>query len=265
PGLRIVQVGDRRDSNVYIRMNIKAATEIGIQAEHVRLPRSTTELELLDKVRELNADARVHGIIVQMPLDSDTKINANLISDAVSPSKDVEGLHTLNEGRLATGDLNGFLPCTPWACLELIRRTEVPIAGTHAVVLGRSKVVGTPAAELLKWNNATVTVCHSKTRNTEEIARSADILVVGIGKPEMVKGSWIKPGAVVIDCGINSIPDDSKPSGRRLVGDVDFEEAKLVAGFLTPVPGGVGSVTVAMLMKNTVASATKEAARAKRS
>ncbi|KAH8312464.1 hypothetical protein KR044_010867 [Drosophila immigrans] len=265
PGLRIVQVGGREDSNVYIRMKIKAATEIGIQAEHVQLPRSITELELLDKVRELNADARVHGIIVQMPLDSDNKIDAHLIADAVSPSKDVDGLHTLNEGRLATGDLSGFLPCTPWGCLELIRRTGVPIAGAQAVVLGRSKIVGTPAAELLKWNNATVTVCHSKTRNLEQITRSADILVVGIGVPEMVKGSWIKPGAVVIDCGINCKPDASKASGHRLVGDVDYEQAKQVAGFLTPVPGGVGPMTVAMLMKNTVASATKAAARAKRS
>ncbi|XP_034488703.1 C-1-tetrahydrofolate synthase, cytoplasmic isoform X1 [Drosophila innubila] len=264
PGLRIVQVGGREDSNVYIRMKIKAATEIGINALHVQLPRSITEMELLDKVRELNADPQVHGIIVQMPLDCEASIDAHRIADAVSPAKDVDGLHTLNEGRLATGDLTGFLPCTPWGCLELIRRTGVEIAGAHAVVLGRSKIVGTPAAELLKWSNATVTVCHSKTRNLEEITRSADILLVGIGVPEMVKGSWIKPGAVVIDCGINCKPDASKASGTRLVGDVDYEQAKLVAGYLTPVPGGVGPMTVAMLMKNTVASATRAAARANR-
>ncbi|KAH8381321.1 hypothetical protein KR093_002573 [Drosophila rubida] len=263
PGLRIVQVGGREDSNVYIRMKIKAATEIGIQAELVQLPRSITELELLDKVRELNADRRVHGIIVQMPLDSDHKMDAHRVADAVSPSKDVDGLHTLNEGRLATGDMGGFLPCTPWGCLELIRRTGVEIAGAQAVVLGRSKIVGTPAAELLKWNNATVTVCHSKTRNLEQLTRSADILVVGIGVAEMVKGSWIKPGAVVIDCGINCKPDASKASGSRLVGDVDYEQAKQVAGFLTPVPGGVGPMTVAMLMKNTVAAASRAAARSK--
>ncbi|EDW67137.1 C-1-tetrahydrofolate synthase, cytoplasmic isoform X1 [Drosophila virilis] len=264
PGLRIVQVGGREDSNVYIRMKIKAATEIGINAVHVQLPRSITESELLDKLGELNADPLVHGIIVQMPLDCDTSIDAHRITDAVSPEKDVDGLHTMNEGRLAIGDLNGFLPCTPWGCLELIRRTGVEIAGARAVVLGRSKIVGTPAAELLKWANATVTVCHSKTRNLEEITRTADILLVGIGVPEMVKGTWIKPGAVVIDCGINVKPDATKASGSRLVGDVDFEQAKLVAGHLTPVPGGVGPMTVAMLMKNTVVSASRAAARVKR-
>ncbi|XP_043863721.1 C-1-tetrahydrofolate synthase, cytoplasmic isoform X2 [Drosophila mojavensis] len=263
PGLRIVQVGGREDSNVYIRMKIKAATEIGINAVHVQLPRSITESELLDKLSDLNADPQVHGIIVQMPLDCETAIDAHRITDAVSPAKDVDGLHTVNEGRLAVGDLNGFLPCTPWGCLELIRSTGVEIAGARAVVLGRSKIVGTPAAELLKWANATVTVCHSKTRNLEEITRSADILLVGIGVPEMVKGSWIKPGAVVIDCGINVKPDASKASGSRLVGDVDYEQAKLVAGYLTPVPGGVGPMTVAMLMKNTVVSATRAAASAR--
>ncbi|KAH8383845.1 hypothetical protein KR009_010861, partial [Drosophila setifemur] len=257
PGLRIVQVGGREDSNVYIRMKIKAATEIGIDAVHVQLPRSITELELLNKINDLNDDPRVHGIIVQMPLDCDTSIDSHRITDAVSPEKDVDGLHTVNEGRLAIGDLGGFLPCTPWGCLELIRRSGVEITGARAVVLGRSKIVGTPAAELLKWANATVTVCHSKTRNLEEITRSADILVVGIGVAEMVKGSWIKPGAVVIDCGINVKPDSSKASGTRLVGDVDYEEARLVAGHLTPVPGGVGPMTVAMLMKNTVRSATR--------
>ncbi|ALC46524.1 pug [Drosophila busckii] len=261
PGLRIVQVGGREDSNVYIRMKIKAATEIGIEAQHVKLPRSITEIELLDKLNELNNDPQVHGIIVQMPLDCDTKIDSHRITDAVSPSKDVDGLHTVNEGRLATGDLNGFLPCTPWGCLELIRRTGVEIAGANAVVLGRSKIVGTPAAELLKWANATVTVCHSKTRQLEQITRSADILVVGIGVAEMVKGSWIKPGAVVIDCGINVKPDSTKASGTRLVGDVDYEQAKLVAGYITPVPGGVGPMTVAMLMKNTVTSAARAAVR----
>ncbi|EDW96821.1 C-1-tetrahydrofolate synthase, cytoplasmic isoform X1 [Drosophila yakuba] len=257
PGLRIVQVGGREDSNVYIRMKIKAATEIGIDAVHVQLPRSITEVELLDKINDLNEDPRVHGIIVQMPLDCDTTIDSHRITDAVSPEKDVDGLHTVNEGRLAIGDLGGFLPCTPWGCLELIRRSGVEIAGARAVVLGRSKIVGTPAAELLKWANATVTVCHSKTRNLEEITRSADILVVGIGVAEMVKGSWIKPGAVVIDCGINVKPDATKASGSKLVGDVDYAEALQVAGHLTPVPGGVGPMTVAMLMKNTVRSAAR--------
>ncbi|XP_005183706.2 C-1-tetrahydrofolate synthase, cytoplasmic isoform X1 [Musca domestica] len=194
-----------------------------------------------------------------MPLDCDTKIDSHKITDAVHPDKDVDGLHTMNEGRVSIGDLSGFMPCTPWGCIELIKRSGIQMAGANAVVLGRSKIVGTPAAELLKWHNATVTVCHSKTKNIEAICRTADILVVGIGVAEMVKCSWIKPGAVVIDCGINVKPDPTKKSGTRLVGDVDFEEAKLVASAITPVPGGVGPMTVAMLMENTVRSATKAA------
>uniref|UniRef100_T1P9G4 C-1-tetrahydrofolate synthase, cytoplasmic n=1 Tax=Musca domestica TaxID=7370 RepID=T1P9G4_MUSDO len=259
PGLCIVQVGGREDSNVYIRMKIKAAKEIGIEAQHLQLPRTTTEIELLDKINSLNNDPNIHGIIVQMPLDCDTKIDSHKITDAVHPDKDVDGLHTMNEGRVSIGDLSGFMPCTPWGCIELIKRSGIQMAGANAVVLGRSKIVGTPAAELLKWHNATVTVCHSKTKNIEAICRTADILVVGIGVAEMVKGSWIKPGAVVIDCGINVKPDPTKKSGTRLVGDVDFEEAKLVASAITPVPGGVGPMTVAMLMENTVRSATKAA------
>uniref|UniRef100_A0A1A9WGX4 C-1-tetrahydrofolate synthase, cytoplasmic n=1 Tax=Glossina brevipalpis TaxID=37001 RepID=A0A1A9WGX4_9MUSC len=255
PGLRIVQVGAREDSNVYIRMKIKAATEIGIDVRLVQLPRSITQIELLDKIFNLNNDPNVHGIIVQMPLDCETKIDSHKITDAVSPDKDVDGLHTINEGRVSIGDLGGFMPCTPWGCIELIKRSGVKMEGANAVVLGRSKIVGTPAANLLKWYNATVTVCHSKTKNIADICRAADILVVGIGVPEMVKGSWIKPGAVVIDCGINVKPDPSKKTGTRLVGDVDFEEAKLVASAITPVPGGVGPMTVAMLMQNTVRSA----------
>uniref|UniRef100_A0A1A9VJF9 C-1-tetrahydrofolate synthase, cytoplasmic n=1 Tax=Glossina austeni TaxID=7395 RepID=A0A1A9VJF9_GLOAU len=255
PGLRIVQVGAREDSNVYIRMKIKAATEIGIDVRLVQLPRSITQIELLDKIFNLNNDPSVHGIIVQMPLDCETKIDSHKITDAVSPDKDVDGLHTINEGRVSIGDLGGFMPCTPWGCIELIKRSGVKMEGANAVVLGRSKIVGTPAANLLKWYNATVTVCHSKTKNIADICRGADILVVGIGVPEMVKGSWIKPGAVVIDCGINVKPDPSKKTGTRLVGDVDFEEAKVVASAITPVPGGVGPMTVAMLMQNTVRSA----------
>ncbi|KAL9890228.1 C-1-tetrahydrofolate synthase, cytoplasmic-like [Glossina fuscipes fuscipes] len=206
PGLRIVQVGAREDSNVYIRMKIKAATEIGIDVRLVQLPRSITQIELLDKIFNLNNDPSVHGIIVQMPLDCETKIGSHKITDAVSPDKDVDGLHTINEGRVSIGDLGGFMPCTPWGCIELIKRSGVKMEGANAVVLGRSKIVGTPAANLLKWYNATVTVCHSKTKNIADICRAADILVVGIGVPEMVKGSWIKPGAVVIDCGINVKP-----------------------------------------------------------
>ncbi|XP_074105525.1 pug C-1-tetrahydrofolate synthase, cytoplasmic [Cotesia typhae] len=259
PGLAIVQVGGREDSNVYIRMKIKAASEIGINATHVQLPNTTTEMELMSKLRKLNNDPQTHGIIVQMPLDSVNKINSDLITDAVIPEKDVDGLNTINEGRAAIGNMSGFLPCTPNGCIELIKKSGVTIAGANAVVLGRSKIVGTPVAELLKWQNATVTVCHSKTKNLPSVVSQADILVVGIGQPEMVKGSWIKPGAVVIDCGINSIPDTTKKSGQRLVGDVEYAEAAKVASYITPVPGGVGPMTVAMLMKNTVISSKRSA------
>ncbi|XP_018368197.1 PREDICTED: C-1-tetrahydrofolate synthase, cytoplasmic [Trachymyrmex cornetzi] len=259
PGLAIVQVGAREDSNVYIKMKINAAREIGINVRRCQLPNTTTEIELINKVTKLNNDPNIHGIIVQMPLDSVNKINSHLITDLVSPNKDVDGLNTINEGRVAIGDMSGFLPCTPNGCIELIKRSGVPIAGAKAIVLGRSKIVGTPVAELLKWHNATVTVCHSKTKNLSDVVREADILVVGIGQPELVKGDWIKPGAVVIDCGINPIPDPTKKSGQRLVGDVAYQEAIKVASYITPVPGGVGPMTVAMLMKNTVISAQRSA------
>ncbi|XP_032670767.1 C-1-tetrahydrofolate synthase, cytoplasmic isoform X2 [Odontomachus brunneus] len=226
PGLAIVQVGGREDSNVYIKMKIKAAADIGIVAEHVKLPNTTTEIQLINKINKLNNDPNVHGIIVQMPLDTVNKINSHLITDLVSPNKDVDG-------------------------------SGVAIAGARAVVLGRSKIVGTPISELLKWHNATVTVCHSRTKNLPGIVREADILVVGIGQPELVKGDWIKPGAVVIDCGINPVPDSTKKSGQRLLGDVAYQEAAQVASYITPVPGGVGPMTVAMLMKNTVISAQR--------
>lgn len=243
---------------MYIRMKMKAAENIGMSAEHVRLPRDITETELLRRINELNDDPLVHGIIVQMPLDSVHKIDSHLVTDAVSPSKDVDGLNTINEGRVAVGDMSGFIPCTPNGCIELIKHSGVKIAGKKAVVLGRSRIVGTPASELLKWQHATVTVCHSKTENLSETTREADILVVAIGKPELVKGSWIKPGAVVIDCGINPIPDPTKKSGQRLVGDVVYAEACEVASHVTPVPGGVGPMTVAMLMWNTVLAAKRQ-------
>ncbi|XP_050675314.1 C-1-tetrahydrofolate synthase, cytoplasmic isoform X2 [Leptidea sinapis] len=258
PQLAIVQVGGREDSNVYIRMKLKAAEDIGIRAEHIKLSRDCTEAELLTQLTALNESPLVHGIIVQMPLDSVHTIDSTLVTDAVSSLKDVDGLNTENEGRTALGDFSGFSPCTPAGCLELIKRTGVSIAGKKAVVLGRSRIVGTPIAELLKWEHATVTVCHSKTVNLSEVTKTADILVVAIGKAELVRGSWIKPGAIVIDCGINPIPDSTKSSGQRLVGDVAYNEAVQVASHVTPVPGGVGPMTVAMLMKNTVLAAQRQ-------
>ncbi|XP_068219653.1 C-1-tetrahydrofolate synthase, cytoplasmic isoform X1 [Palaemon carinicauda] len=260
PGLAIVQVGGREDSNVYIRMKIKAAEEIGIKAQHIKFPRTITQSQLVQEVKKLNDDPKIHGMIVQMPLDSDNKIDSDLVLDTVSPDKDVDGLTTASAGRLSHGMLGGgFLPCTPNGCMELIRRSGAKIQGAKAVVVGRSKIVGTPMGELLKWHHATVTTCHSRTADLEGTVRSADILVVGIGSPEFVKGSWVKPGAVVIDCGINSVPDATKKSGSRLVGDVEYAEAAKVASVITPVPGGVGPMTVAMLMQNTVISAQKAA------
>lgn len=258
PLLTIVQVGGREDSNVYIRMKRRAAEEVGAESQHVKFPRTITEEELLKEVDALNKDPNIHGIIVQLPLDCETNIDSNRIVNAVSPDKDVDGIHDQNAGRLAHGELEGFfVPCTPRGCLELIKRSGVQIAGARAVVLGRSKIVGSPMSALLLWNNATVTTCHSKTKDLPERCREADILVVAIGRPRMVKADWVKPGAVVIDCGINSIPDPTRSSGSRLVGDVDFDEVKKVASYITPVPEGVGPMTVAMLISNTVLSAKR--------
>ncbi|CAB0010275.1 unnamed protein product [Nesidiocoris tenuis] len=257
PGLAIVQVGGREDSNVYIRMKMQAAKSIGIKAQHITLPKTITEAELINKLNSLNQDPTIHGIVMQMPLDAEKEINHHLVTDAVSPEKDVDGLNTINEGRVAVGDMGGFIPCTPNGVLELIKKSGVKIAGSRAVVVGRSKIVGTPVAELLKWHDATVTVCHSRTKNIEKLVSEADILVVAIGKPKFINGSWIKKGAVVIDCGINSITDPTKSNWKKLVGDVNYEDAKTVAGYITPVPGGVGPMTVAMLMNNTVLSAER--------
>uniref|UniRef100_A0A0N8EMW6 C-1-tetrahydrofolate synthase, cytoplasmic n=3 Tax=Daphnia magna TaxID=35525 RepID=A0A0N8EMW6_9CRUS len=260
PQLAIVQVGAREDSNVYVKMKLKAAKNIGIIAKHIVLPSSTNEIELLGILSHLNLDPHVHGVIVQMPLDCVNSINSNLITDSVFPNKDVDGLNSRNQGKVAVGDLaTGFLPCTPSGCLELVKRSGTKIEGSHTVVIGRSRIVGTPVSELFKWHNATVTTCHSKTKNLDEVVANADILVVAIGQPNLIKGEWIKKGAVVIDCGITSIPDATRKSGSRLVGDVDFEQARKRASWITPVPGGVGPMTVVMLMKNIVLAAVKAA------
>ncbi|KAE9539995.1 hypothetical protein AGLY_005247 [Aphis glycines] len=257
--LVIVQVGGRDDSNVYIRQKIKSAAEVGVKASHIQYPKTITQTELLSEINKYNTDPSVHGIIVQMPLDCIENIDSHLITNAVSPEKDVDGLNIVNEGRVAIGDLTGLIPCTPNGVIQLIKRSGIEISGTRAVVLGRSKIVGAPVASLLLWHNATVTICHSKTKDIEKEVSKADILVVAIGKPEFVHGSWIKPGAVVIDCGINSLPDSSKKSGYRLVGDVHYTSASQIASAITPVPGGVGPMTVAMLLSNTVQAATKVA------
>ncbi|XP_034004174.1 C-1-tetrahydrofolate synthase, cytoplasmic-like [Trematomus bernacchii] len=256
PGLLVLQVGDRADSNLYISAKLRAAAQIGIDAKHLRLPSSATQDQVLQSVLSVNADPAVHGLIVQLPLDSVNPMDPERITNAVSPEKDVDGLSCINAGKLSRGDLKDcFIPCTPNGCMELIRQTGVSVAGKQAVVIGRSKIVGAPMHDLLLWSNATVTTCHSKTPDLPEQVGRADILVVGAGRAEMVRGDWLKEGAVVIDCGINHIPDERKPSGHRVVGDVHFASASQRAGFITPVPGGVGPMTVAMLMENTVQSA----------
>ncbi|XP_035278260.1 C-1-tetrahydrofolate synthase, cytoplasmic-like [Anguilla anguilla] len=258
PGLVVLQVGDREDSNLYISMKLKAAAQIGINANHIRLPKTATEAEVLRSIKAVNEDPAVHGLIVQLPLDSIHPIDTEKVTNAVAPGKDVDGLTSINAGKLARGDLGDcFIPCTPNGCMELIRQTGTSVAGKRAVVIGRSKIVGAPMHDLLLWSHATVTTCHSKTADLPAEVGRADILVVGAGKAEMVKGEWVKKGAVVIDCGINHIPDSSKASGKRVVGDVHYLSAKERAGFITPVPGGVGPMTVAMLMENTVESAKR--------
>ncbi|KAK2855804.1 hypothetical protein Q5P01_004539 [Channa striata] len=258
PSLVVLQVGDRDDSNLYISTKLKAAAEIGIDATHVRLPDTATQDEVLQSIVSVNENPSVHGLIVQLPLDSVNPISTQLITNAVSPEKDVDGLTCINAGKLSRGDLSDcFIPCTPNGCMELIRQTDVSVVGKHAVVIGRSKIVGAPMHDLLLWSHATVTTCHSKTADLPEQVGRADILVVGAGRAHMVRGEWVKEGAVVIDCGINHIPDETKASGKRVVGDVHYASANQRAGFITPVPGGVGPMTVAMLMENTVQSARR--------
>uniref|UniRef100_A0A671PMU0 C-1-tetrahydrofolate synthase, cytoplasmic n=1 Tax=Sinocyclocheilus anshuiensis TaxID=1608454 RepID=A0A671PMU0_9TELE len=225
------------DSNLYISMKLKAAVEVK--------PHS-----VMRRVMEVNEDSKIHGLIVQLPLDSVHTINTERIINSVAPEKDVDGLTSINAGKLARGDLGDcFIPCTPNGCMELIKQTGVSLAGKRAVVIGRSKIVGAPMHDLLLWNHATVLTCHSKTADLASEVGKADILVTGIGKPEMVRGEWLKDGAIVIDCGINTITDSSRPSGKRIVGDVHYDSAKDKAAFITPVPGGVGPMTVAMLMQ----------------
>jgi len=261
PGLAIVQVGNREDSNVYVKSKVKQATELGMSAKHVKLPDTVSQAEVLDTIQELNEDSDYHGIIVQLPLDSTNPIDSALCTNRVIPEKDVDGINDINAGRLARGVLdNCFIPCTPKGCLELIKESGMKVQGANAVVLGRSKIVGSPMANLLTWNHATVTICHSRTKDLKDVVRSGDVVVAAVGVAEMVKGDWIKPGAVVIDCGITAIPDATKKSGQRLVGDVNYNECKKVAGWITPVPGGVGPMTVAMLLANTVESCKRYAA-----
>ncbi len=261
PGLATVLVGDNAASHKYVSMKRKACAEAGIESFHTELPDSATQAEVLALVERLGADPAVHGILVQLPLPK--QIDEETILNAVPLSKDVDGFHPLNIGALAMkGREPDFVPCTPCGVIELIDRSGTTIEGANAVVVGRSNIVGMPVALLLIGRNATVTVCHSRTQDLPGVCRGADILVAAIGRARFVKGDWIKPGATVIDVGTNVIDDASRKSGKRLVGDVDFAAAMEVAGKITPVPGGVGPMTIAMLMANTLRAAKKAAGNA---
>jgi methylenetetrahydrofolate dehydrogenase (NADP+)/methenyltetrahydrofolate cyclohydrolase len=254
PGLAAVLVGDNPASHTYVKMKRKACAEVGIESFGFELPADATQEQVEKLVRELNARPDVHGILVQLPLPS--HLNEEAILSAVGINKDVDGFHPVNMGRLAQkGRQPGFVPATPAGCIRLLEETGVELRGANAVVLGRSNIVGMPVALLLVRADATVTICHSRSRNLPDIVRGADILIAAVGRTQMVKADWIKPGAVVIDVGTNRIDDPTTKTGTRLVGDVDFENAKEVAGAITPVPGGVGPMTIAMLLQNTLRAA----------
>jgi methylenetetrahydrofolate dehydrogenase (NADP+)/methenyltetrahydrofolate cyclohydrolase len=263
PGLAVVLVGDNPASQVYVRMKGQACEEAGFYHETMRLDQATSESALIALIDTLNADPKIHGILVQLPLPA--QIDANRALHRILPAKDVDGFHPENVGRVAQGDAAGFRPATPYGVQQMLIRSGVETKGKHAVIVGRSNIVGRPMAALLLQDgpggNATVTVCHSRTRSIEHHTRQADILIVAIGKPEFVTGAMIKPGAVVIDVGVNRVDDPSRKQGYRLVGDVNFAEAQRVASAITPVPGGVGPMTITMLLYNTVQAARQWAAQ----
>ena len=248
PGLAVIIVGEDAASKVYVGNKIKACAELGIYSEHIELPGDTSEAALLEQIARLNADPKIHGFLVQLPVPK--HIDSNKVLLAVSPNKDVDGFHPMNVGELVTGNPK-FQPCTPFGVMKLLEKSGVAIEGKHAVVVGRSNIVGKPMALMLLQKNATVTICTSKTVDLAKFTRDADILVVATGKPQMITGDMIKPGAAVIDVGINRLPNG------KLVGDVDFDSAKEVAGWITPVPGGVGPMTITMLVASTVMAAER--------
>lgn len=262
PGLAVVLVGEDPASQVYVRNKRRTCAELGIHSFSHDLPADTTEKRLLALIARLNADPKVHGILVQMPLPR--HISEQRVLNAMDPAKDVDGFHPENVGRLLNGD-DCYVPCTPAGCIEMLLRNGYDPAGKHVVVLGRSNIVGKPLAALLmqkrRGGNATVTVCHSQTKKLASITQQADILIAAIGAPEFVKARMVKEGAIVIDVGINRIPDPAKASGTRLVGDVDYKAVSRKARAITPVPGGVGLMTIAMLMKNTVEAAKRQSGK----
>ena len=252
PGLAVVLVGEDPASAVYVRNKGKATIEAGMESFEHKLSADISETELLELVERLNADPSVDGILVQLPLPA--HVDADKVLLAIDPDKDVDGFHPVNAGRLAVG-LDGFVPCTPLGCLKLLRAELGDLSGKEAVVIGRSNIVGKPMALLLLGDHCTVTIAHSRTRDLPEVVRRADIVVAAVGRPEMVKGDWLKPGATVIDVGINRVP--AAEGKTKLVGDVDFASASRVAGAITPVPGGVGPMTIACLIRNTMVSAAR--------
>jgi methylenetetrahydrofolate dehydrogenase (NADP+)/methenyltetrahydrofolate cyclohydrolase len=254
PGLAVVLVGDDPASTVYVRSKVKRTAEAGMRSFDHRLPANVSEADLLDAIARLNADPAVHGILVQLPLPR--HLDARRVIEALDPAKDVDGLHPINAGRLANG-LPGLVPCTPHGCVILARIARPSLAGLEAVVVGRSNIVGKPLAQLLLAQDATVTVAHSKTRDLPAVCRRADLLFAAVGRPEFVQGDWVKPGATVIDVGINRI--EGTDGKRRLVGDVAYAAAAQVAGAITPVPGGVGPMTIACLLLNTLQAACAQA------
>ncbi|MEP6784823.1 MAG: bifunctional methylenetetrahydrofolate dehydrogenase/methenyltetrahydrofolate cyclohydrolase FolD [Sphingomonadales bacterium] len=251
PGLAVVLVGEDPASAVYVRSKGKACREAGMTSVEHRLPAETTQADLLALVRQLNADPAIDGILVQLPLPA--HINANAVIATIDPDKDVDGFHPVNVGRLASG-LQGFVPCTPLGSMILLKDVRGSLSGLDAVVIGRSNIVGKPMAQLLIAESATVTIAHSRTRDLPDLVRRADLVIAAVGQPAMVRGDWIKPGATVIDVGINRVDG-------KLVGDVAFEEAVKVAGAITPVPGGVGPMTIACLLSNTLVSAQRRQTR----
>lgn len=258
PGLAVILVGDNPASVSYVTAKEKACTEAGMLSREIRMPSATTEEELVECVRALNADPSIHGILVQLPVPP--HIREKAVIDAIAPEKDVDGFTPINVGKMMIGD-TCFLPCTPHGIIKLIEFSGMDIRGKHAVVIGRSNIVGKPVAALLarKETNATVTLCHTGTPDIGAFTRQADIVVVAAGRPGTLTGSMLKPGAVVIDVGVNRIPDASKPKGFRLVGDADYDSCAEVAGAITPVPGGVGPMTITMLLWNTLESARRAA------
>ncbi|HEY0439868.1 MAG TPA: bifunctional methylenetetrahydrofolate dehydrogenase/methenyltetrahydrofolate cyclohydrolase FolD [Xanthobacteraceae bacterium] len=254
PGLAVVLVGDDAASSIYVRTKVKRSAEAGVRSSDHRLPATASEADVLATVARLNADPMVHGILVQLPLPP--HVDAAKVIASIDPAKDVDGLHPVTVGRLASG-MPTLIPCTPLACIILAKQVHGSLRGLEAVVIGRSNIVGKPLAQLLLAEDATVTIAHSKTNDLPAVCRRADLLIAAVGRAELVKGSWVKPGATVLDVGINRLPGEGDK--KRLVGDVDFDEAVQVAGAITPVPGGVGPMTIACVLVNTVRAACAQA------